>query len=127
MEMDRMTLDLRPIRGALVAQQRCDQRPTLKLECIEPARPRTCPQFGEWLVARRVLNRAQLLRALATSNLHGWRIGDAVVVLGLASRRRVEFEAARFEQLHGREEPRRRRLQQRLRWLEREVRSAAAR
>lgn len=123
--MDRITLDLRPVRGALAAQlERCDQRPTLKLECIKPAPPRTCPQFGEWLVARRVLSRAQLLRALATSNLHGWRIGDAVVVLRLATRKRVELEARRFEQLHGREEPRRVRLQQRLRRLERELRSA---
>lgn len=66
------------------------------------ARPRAFPlRFGEWLVRRGALSRGQLLRALATSHLHDWRIGDAVVVLRFARRSRVEAEAERFDSQRG--------------------------
>ena len=77
-------------------------------------------RFGEWLVQRGVLTRAELLLALLDSALHDWRVGDAVVVLGLASRRRVEAEVECFERSEGaaRDRSRRRELERRGRQLE---------
>jgi hypothetical protein len=77
-------------------------------------------RFGEWLVQRGVLTRAELLLALLDSALHDWRVGDAVVVLGLASRRRVEAEVECFERREGaaRDRSRRRELERRVRQLE---------
>jgi hypothetical protein len=79
------------------------------------------PLFGEWLVRQGVLTREQLLRALALSHQHEWRLGDAVVVLRFASRARVEAEAELFGSHVGRREPRARQLERRAQRLEREA------
>jgi hypothetical protein len=50
-------------------------------------------RFGEWLVRRGVIDREQLFWALSATYRHGCRLGDAVVVLGYSSSRRVEAEA----------------------------------
>jgi hypothetical protein len=85
-------------------------------------------------VRRGVLSRVQLLRALTTSHQHDWRLGDAVVVLGLAQRPLVEAEARlheRFRSTGGPAEHRRVLLERRARRMEQEhqtrrVRLAAA-
>jgi hypothetical protein len=131
-EIKRPTLDLRPprIRDTVVPGPepvlRPDQRATLKHICLErPTATEVLPRFGEWLVQRCVLTRAQLLRALATSTLHDWRIGDAVVLLRLASREQVESEAESFERHRGLEEQSRRlELERQLCQLEHKRRTA---
>jgi hypothetical protein len=77
--------------------------------------------LGEWLVYRGLLTREQLLRALAISYLHEWRIGDAVVVLQFAPRVVVEAEAAALARRKGHREPRRPDLERRALRLEREA------
>jgi len=51
------------------------------------------PFFGEWLVKRSLINRAELFAALNESFIGRCRIGDAVVRLGLLRRTAVEREA----------------------------------
>lgn len=123
--MKRPTLELRPPRRRAHAApgpgpEPPDRRPTRRWLCSRGPHEETVhPRFGEWLVQRGVLNRADLLRVLATSARHGFRIGDAVVVLRLASRARVEAEAADFGRARGiEEEPRRKELYRRARQLE---------
>jgi len=106
---------------AVESVRRRDRRPTRDYDWVvrpgleqEPVQLR----FGEWMVRQGLLTRAQLLRALATSHLHDWRVGDAVVVLGIAQREQVETEAGRFEQQIGGEGQDREALEQQLRWLE---------
>ncbi len=54
-------------------------------------------RFGEWLVRRGAIDRAELFTALDVSFRHGCRLGDAVVWLELLSRSRVEQEARRHQ------------------------------
>jgi hypothetical protein len=132
--VDHPTLDLRPVRKSITALLPVapvvpvDQQPTRKLEAIGPARLRPAPvlpRFGEWLVRRGVLSRAQLLRVLSTCRLHDWRLGDAVVVMRIASRDRVEAEAGRFDEARGAGDERCcQTLLERLSELERELRAA---
>lgn len=49
--------------------------------------------FGDWLVRRGLISRAQLFEALNYSYLWGLRIGDALVELQVIDRDRVEEEA----------------------------------
>jgi hypothetical protein len=49
--------------------------------------------FGDWLVRRDLISRAQLFHALHLARSTGCRIGDAVVDLSLLERARVEEEA----------------------------------
>jgi len=112
---------LSPKAGSAPTGPSSDHRPTLKLERTAQAAQGEVPlRFGEWLVQRGVLTRAELLLALLDSALHDWRVGDAVVVLGLASRRRVEAEVECFERREGaaRDRSRRRELERRVRQLE---------
>lgn len=128
----RPTLSLRPARRVdTPPTERTTsphERPTRELDCLAatPQSPSSHARFGEWLVRRGVLTREQLLRALATSHLHDWRIGDAAVVLGLARRARIEAEAERFLALQAWPDPRRRRLERQACGLEREARRARA-
>jgi hypothetical protein len=126
------TLDLRLPRRR---KERVDREERSSQEHAGPgqaAAPESEPLFfGEWLVYRRILSRAQVSQALAIGRLHEWRIGDAVVVLRLASRLLVEAEAKRFERHTGRREPRRLVLERRAQRLMREeqtrrIRRAAA-
>ena len=57
--------------------------------------------FGEFLIEERVINRAQLFRALQMQDQHpGVRIGEAVAALGFAPTFEVEKLYRRFMQLH---------------------------
>jgi len=96
-----------------------ERRPTRKLT-LAPLSAGSPRLFGEWLVRRGVLTRKELQRALALGRRHEWRIGDAVVVLGIVPRVRIEAEARRFLLHTGRHEPRAPQLELRALWLERE-------
>lgn len=96
-----------------------DRRPTRKLT-FTPTASGSPRLFGEWLVGRGVLTRKELQHALALSQRREWRVGDAVVVLGIVPRVRIEAEAQRFLLHTGREEPRDPQLELRALWLERE-------
>ncbi len=67
-----------------------------------PALPRASPRLGEWLVARGLLERAELFTALDASFRHGCRLGDALVWLELLERGTVESEARRLAQVRAR-------------------------
>lgn len=131
----RPTVDLRPprSRGEVSVQEPfppLDRRPTRESASVERPGPILAsgpPLFGEWLVGRGVLTRKQLLEALSVCHRHEWRIGDAVVVLGLARRAMIEAEAERFHAHQGRCEPHDRRLERRARRLEREAQARRTR
>jgi hypothetical protein len=54
-------------------------------------------RFGEWLVRRGLISRADLFVALHVADRHAWRLGDALVWLDTVDRQRVEREARRFD------------------------------
>ncbi len=57
--------------------------------------------FGEWLVRRGAISRAELFTALDVSFRHGCRLGDALVWLDVMSRGQVEQEARRHRTYAG--------------------------
>lgn len=98
--------------------------PTLRLRPTAAPEPGDTPMLlGEWLVHRKILSRDQLAQALELGQRHEWRIGDAVVVLGLAPRARVEQEAAQLDRHRGPREPSRSHLERIARWMELEAQS----
>jgi hypothetical protein len=57
---------------------------------------RPISRFGEWLVRRGLISRAELFSALSTAHRHRCRLGDALVWLEVLEREELETEAQRF-------------------------------
>jgi hypothetical protein len=53
-------------------------------------------RFGEWLVRRELITREDLFNGLSLARHRGYRLGDALVNLGLLWRSTVEREALSF-------------------------------
>jgi hypothetical protein len=53
-------------------------------------------RFGEWLVRRELITRTDLFNGLELARRRGFRLGDALVDLGLLWRSTVEREALSF-------------------------------
>ena len=58
-------------------------------------------RFGEWLLRRGLITRAELFRALEQGKAHRCRVGDALVALGALGRGQVEEEATAFATFAG--------------------------
>jgi hypothetical protein len=58
-------------------------------------------RFGEWLLRRALITRAELFRALEQAKAHRCRVGDALVALGAMGRSQVEEEATAFATFAG--------------------------
>jgi hypothetical protein len=57
---------------------------------------RPISRFGEWLVRRGLISRADLFSALSAAHRHRCRLGDALVWLEVLDRGELEAEARRF-------------------------------
>ena len=89
------------LRVERTGRQRQDETPSYVFSC-ETFPPHSDPEeqaqirFGDWLLRRGLITRAELFRALEQAKTHCCRVGDALVALGPLSRSRVEEEATAF-------------------------------
>ena len=101
-------------RGSRRPDASCPTAPTLVIEATRPERSDKTPpsglyryqqgppldrwiRFGDWLVRRGLISRADLYSALRRATTEQVRIGDALVDTELLPRAQVEHEASAFQ------------------------------